>query len=172
MKVVAWLVGLAALLGSAGYLFVYIARWQWNRALFSGIALITTLLVMGIGLVLHRLGEVRDALEDRDGGASGPDTALLADLQATRPQRDQFAWLRESVEHPNVFITLLLGGGAIVSAVAWLAGKVAEGTTTPQAESKLAERMGPLAFPEQGLAPAEPGDDDPATALLRGTGGR
>ena len=32
-RVVAWMVGLAALVGSGAYVFVYIYRWEWNRAL-------------------------------------------------------------------------------------------------------------------------------------------
>ena len=31
MKKLAWLIGLAGMLSSAGYLFTYLVRWQWNR---------------------------------------------------------------------------------------------------------------------------------------------
>lgn len=167
MRVIGWLIGIVSLLGSGGYLFVYIVRWQWNRALFSGIAMITVLLVMGVAMILRRLGDLQDRLDQQPS-----DHAFRQDLQDTRPQRDHFAWLAESPNQLNVFVTVLLGGGAVASGLAWAIGKIAESTTTPQAERTLADRMGPLAFPDAGLRPgSEPGLDD-ATRLLRAPTGR
>lgn len=169
MKRLAWLIGFAGLLGSVGYLFVYIVRWQWNRALFSGIAFIAVLLVMGLAATLQRLSRIERRLsEDRGGRGGSIDTELLAELRQTRPQRDHFAWLREQTTQANVFITVLLGGGAVVSGVAWLVGRIAESTTTADREQSLAADMSPLAFPDGGLVPSDrPGLDDAAT-LLRG----
>lgn len=168
MRKLAYLIGVAAVLGSAGYLMTYVARWQWNRALFSGIALIIALLLLGLAGLARRISALEDAVRS---SAEGRDDELLADLRATRPRRQHFAWLEESLTRPNVFITLMLGGGAIVSGIAWIVGRVAEQTTTPQAEGRLARRMAPLAFPEAGLRPADDPAHGPAAALLRGPGG-
>ncbi|AXV05520.1 hypothetical protein DVS28_a0819 [Euzebya pacifica] len=170
MKKLAWLIGLAGMLGSAGYLFTYLVRWQWNRALFSGFALLAVIVVMGFAWVVQRLDRIEQSLDRarEPSGQSGMDAAFLADLQQTRPRRDHFAWLREQQEQMNVFITVLLGGGAVVSAVAWIVGRVAESTTTPSAEEGLAERMGPLAYPDGGLVPGEQPVPDDASSLLRG----
>lgn len=163
MKKLAWLIGIVGLLGSTGYLFSYVIRWQWNRALFSANAVIALLVALGIAAVLRKLGQ----LEERLDGGGQSDDHMLADLQATRPERDHFAWLRESSQQTNVFITVLLGGGVVISGIAWLVGKVAEGTTTPAAEERLAERLGPLRFPDEGLMPATDSHNDEATLLLR-----
>lgn len=168
MKKLAWLLGAVGLLGSLGYLFSYVLRWQWNRALFAGMAAVALLVALGTAAVLRKLGQ----LEDRLGDTDDVDEAVLADLRATRPQRAHFAWLRERAQHTNVFITVLLGGGVVVSGVAWVIGKLAEGTATPAAERRLADRLGPLGFPEEGLQPATDAQADAATVLLRQPTGR
>jgi hypothetical protein len=165
MKKLAWAIGGIGLLGSMGYLFSYVLRWQWNRALFSAAAMIALLVALGTAAVLRKLGQLEDRL-DGNNARNGVDP-FLDDLRATRPERDHFAWLRRSTQHTNVFITLLLGGGVVVSGIAWLVGKIAEGTTTPAAEQRLADRLGPLAFPDEGLTPATDAHNQPATVLLR-----
>jgi hypothetical protein len=168
VKKLAWILGAIGLLGSLGYLFSYIIRWQWNRALFSGLAAVALLVVLGTAAVLRKIGQLEDRIEgDAGAGAGAIDEATLADLRATRPQRDHFAWLRDRAQHTNVFITVLLGGGVVVSGVAWVIGKLAEGTATPAAEHRLAQRLGPLRFPDAGLQPATDAQADEATVLLR-----
>lgn len=164
MRRLAWVIGAISLLGSIGYLFSYVLRWQWNRALFSAAAAIALLVVLGTAAVLRKLGQLEERLDEGSGLTSDP---LLADLEATRPQRDHFAWLRDATQQTNVFITVLLGGGVVVSGIAWLVGKIAEGTTTPAAERRLADRLGDLRFPDEGLAPATDTHFDEATLLLR-----
>lgn len=164
MRRLAWILGGLGLLGSVGYLFSYVIRWQWNRALFSASAAIALLVVLGTAAVLRKLGEIEERLDD--GGGRTPDP-LVGDLEATRQPRDHFAWLRDSTHQTNVFITVLLGGGVVVSGIAWLVGRVAEGTTTPTAERRLAERLGPLRFPDEGLAPSTDTHFDEATMLLK-----
>lgn len=165
MKRIAWIVGVLGLLGSVGYLFSYVIRWQWNRALFAAAITVALLVLLGTAAVLRKLERIETAMDaDRDRLRRDP---LLEDLQATRPQRDHFAWLRERTTTPNVFITVLLGGGVVVSAIAWVVGKIGEGTTTPAAERRLVEAMDPLRFPDEGLQPSTDAQFDPATLLLR-----
>lgn len=165
MKAVAWLTGVLGLLGSAGYLFVYLARWQWNRALFSAAALIALLVALSSAYLVRRLGQLEERLEELSPRTSDP---FLRELEATRPRRDHFAWLDDLDGGTHVFITMLLGGGVLVSGVAWLVGRIAEGTTTSHAEGRLAARLGPLAFPDAGLRPPSTLRDDDAGLLLRG----
>lgn len=165
MRRLAWIIGAISLLGSIGYLFSYVVRWQWNRALFSAAAAIALLVVLGTAAVLRKLGQLEERIDE--GGGRTPNDPLLADLEASRPERDHFAWLRDATQQTNVFITVLLGGGVVVSGIAWLVGKVAEGTTTPAAERRLADRLGDLRFPDEGLAPATDAHFDEATMLLK-----
>lgn len=175
MRKLAYLIGGAALLGSFGYLITYVARWQWNRALFSGMAFIAVLTLMGFANVLERLSQLRASLDDAAGGTrpgASPRQDVLDALASTRPRRDHFEWLRESLQRPNVFITLLLGGGVIVSGIAWVVGRVAEGTTSGAAEEVLADRLEPIAYPARGIAPPDQPGATPSESLLRGRSDR
>lgn len=50
----------------------------------------------------------------------------------------------------NVFITMLVGGGVLLSGIARLADKVASRTTTPAGEVALAAQLGPIRYPRGG----------------------
>ena len=54
-RVVAWIVGLAALVGSGAYVFVYIYRWEWNRALIMLGFFVATEVALSTALVLRAL---------------------------------------------------------------------------------------------------------------------
>ncbi len=86
MKKLAWIIGIVGLLGSTGYLFSYIIRWQWNRALFSANAVVALLVVLGLAAVLRKLGQLEERL---DGAADRrPDAVRPArDPSGTRPLR-------------------------------------------------------------------------------------
>ena len=68
----------------------------------------------------------------------------------------------------NVFITFLVGGGVILSGLAWVADKVAANTSTPVGEEQLARQLGAISYPRGGLLVDEvtalaqdvPGTDD------------
>ena len=51
----------------------------------------------------------------------------------------------------NVFITFLVGGGVILSGLAWVADKVGAKTYTPAGEEKLAKQLGSISYPRGGL---------------------
>lgn len=175
MKVLAWVAGLAGLVSSGVYMFVYLARWEWNRTLFMGIVLIAAEVGLGIALVLARLARAcRSAMPQSTNG--GIDAAVLARLAETRPRHRRFAWLADELTRANVFVTMLVGGGVVVSAVAWVLDKLGSHTTTPAAERSLARRLSVFRFPPDGLmaedadllARSLPGCDDPRLRLLVG----
>lgn len=173
MKAVGWLAGLATLLGALGYMIVSLNRWEWNRALFFGLIVLIAEVGLAAALILRRLGQSRPSAHDVD-----PTT--VAALQDTRPRRpDRFAWLEPT--RMSVFITFLVGGGVLVSAIAWLVDRIAGSTTTPAGEVRLARQLGAISYPRGGLlvddvtvlAQAVPGcDDAQLRALLRRAGHR
>ena len=149
--------GVAALtvLGAGGYLFVYLYRWEFHRALIAGVIFVGAEVALAAAIIVGKL----NAAARRDGESAGPtrqaaDPAVLARIREAAPQRQHFAWLRRE-QSTNVFITVLLGGGVLVSAIAWAVEKVAGGTATPSFEENLADRLSTIAFPRDGLVAAD-----------------
>jgi hypothetical protein len=170
VKVVAWLAGLATLLTAAGYMVVSLNRWEWNRALFFGLIILIAEVGLATAMILRKLNHL-GLQQQRD-----PEVADI--IRDTRPPApDRFAWLRESTHRTNVFITFLVGGGVVLSGVAWLVDRLASNTSTPRGEAKLAALLAPISYPAGGLLVDEitvlaqdvPGEDDAQIRrLLRG----
>lgn len=170
MKAIAWLAGVVTLLVSLMYMVVSLNRWEWNRALFFGLIVLIAEVGLATALILRRLGQV----QSRD----HIDPAVLDALRQSRPPRpNRFAWLEPN--QMNVFITFLVGGGVILSGIAWLVDRIAANTATPAGEKKLAHQLGPISYPRGGLlvddvtvlAQAVPGcDDEQIRRLLRRAG--
>ncbi len=162
MKPIAWLAAACTAVGSAVYMVVSLARWEWNRALFFGVLFLITEVAMASALVLRKLNTVLEVREDRD-----PEIAEI--LRATRPARpNRFAWLDDAVRRNQVFIMFLVGGGVVLSGVAWVVDRIAGATSTPARERRLAARLTDIAYPRGGLilddttvlAQEVPGADD------------
>jgi hypothetical protein len=171
MKAIAWLAGLATLLLAAMYMIVSLNRWEWNRALFFGLIVVIAEIGLATALILRRLGRLEPRAEI--------DPAVLEALRQTRPPRpNRFEWLEPN--RTNVFITFLVGGGVILSGIAWLVDRIAANTTTPAGEEKLARQLGPISYPRGGLlvddvtvlAQAVPGCDDAQLRRLLRRAGR
>jgi hypothetical protein len=171
VKVVAWLAGVATVLTAGFYMVVSLNRWEWNRALFFGLILLIAEVALATGLVLRKLGQLTQQ-GDRD-------PMVDEIVRATRPSApDRFAWMRETNDRLGVFITFLVGGGVVLSAVAWLVDRIASSTTTPHREARLAAQLAPISYPSGGLLVDEVtalavevpgvGDDADLRRLLRG----
>jgi hypothetical protein len=144
VKIVAWLAGVMTLVFSAAYMVVSLNRWEWNRALFFGLLVLIAEVGLGIALVLRRLSR----LEHR----SAADPAVSHILRHTRPSSpNRFDWLKQPSRDLNVFITFLVGGGVVISAVAWVVDRVAARTSTPDGEQRLARQLAPISHPRGGL---------------------
>ncbi len=159
MKAIAWLAGIATLLFGAMYMVVSLNRWEWNRALFFGLIVLIAEVGLAAALILRRIGQQTTA--------NSIDPAVLAAIRDTRPARpNRFAWLEPT--RTNVFITFLVGGGVMLSGVAWVVDRISANTATPAGEEKLARQLGPISYPKGGLlvddvtvlAQAVPGCDD------------
>jgi hypothetical protein len=162
VKVIGWLAGLATLLTAAVYMVVSLNRWEWNRALFFGLIILIAEVALATALVLRKLDRL---IADHD-----VDPEVEHIIRASRPASpDRFAWLRESQNRTNVFITFLVGGGIVLSGLAWVVDKLAAQTSTPHGEAKLARSLAPIRYPTGGLVVDEatllaqdvPGEDDP-----------
>lgn len=170
MKAIAWLAGIATLAFGAIYMIVSLNRWEWNRALFFGLIVLIAEVGLATALILRRIGQNQST--------NGIDPAVLEALRRTRPPRpNRFDWLEP--KQMNVFITFLVGGGVILSGVAWIVDRVSANTTTPAGEEKLARQLGPISYPRGGLlvddttvlAQAVPGCDDAQIRRLLRRGG-
>jgi hypothetical protein len=173
VKIIVWLAGIGTLMASAVYMVVSLSRWEWNRALFFGLIFLIAEVALATGLLLRRFARLEQTSK-RD------DPAVMHILQETRPSRDRFAWMRESTGQLNVFITFLVGGGVLLSGIAWLVDRVASKTSSPAGEQRLARHLYPISYPSGGLllddvtvlAQEVPGADDYQIRQLLRRGGR
>jgi hypothetical protein len=144
MKIIAWVAGIATLLTGALYMIVSLNRWEWTRALFFGLIVVIAEIGLATAVVLRRLTQLEHA--------RAADREILDALRETRPPSpDRFAWMKESVGRTNVFITFIVGGGVILSGIAWLVDRVASNTSTPLGEERLARSLGRIGYPRGGL---------------------
>ena len=174
MKIIAWLAGIGTLLAGALYMVVSLNRWEWNRALFFGLIVLIAEVGLATGLVLRRLARLEHV-------SSRVDPAVANIIREARPPSpDRFAWLRESNHNLNVFITFLVGGGVLLSGIAWVVDRVASKSSSPAGEERLGRQLNPISYPSGGLlldditvlAQEVPGaNDDQIRQLLR-RGGR
>ncbi len=149
------LIGLIVLLASGLYFFVYLWRWEWNRALVAGVLFIAAEVGLATVVVLDRIRKL--------GVQARPET--VARIHETAPPpRDHFAWLRPRDEL-GVFVPVLMGVGAVVSAVAWVVERLARASAGPALERGLAGRLAPISWPEVGLGGRRDHDPDPVSLL-------
>jgi hypothetical protein len=174
VKTIAWLAGIGTLLGAAAYMIVSLNRWEWNRALFFGLIVLIAEVGLATALILRKLAH----MDHR----TIPDPDTLAVIRSTRPAPpDRFEWLKESARGQlSVFITFLVGGGILVSGMAWVVDKLGSKTSAPAAERQLAAKLGLISYPVGGLvvddvtvlAQDTPGADDVQIRKLLGRRGR
>lgn len=146
MRIVAWLAGIGTLLAGLIYMVLSLNRWEWNRALFFAMIVLIAEVALATGLVLRKLSAIEYSQRHP------PDPALRDILRASRPpSADRFAWLHEASNRTSVFITFLVGGGIILSGVAWVMDRVASKTTTPVGEQRLTRQLGSISYPRGGL---------------------
>ena len=146
---IAWLIAILTLAASGTYVFVYLYRWEWNRALTAGIIFIATEVAVFGALILDRLRTGRDAAtrssRSANRGGLGPASAGEA------PPKDHFAWLAESSSRLSVFIPVLLGAGILLSGIAWLVERISRAAARPGLEWRMAEQFDALALPKEPL---------------------
>ena len=172
MKKLAWFMLVAVTLVAGVYVFRHLARWEWHRAMFAGMVMLAGELAL-VGAIVVRAIRRAAAASRSDSAVDG---RVLARLQETRPPSERvFAWLKPDDGQMHVFVSILLGGGVLVSAAAWLIDKTAKATGSGGLERGLAQRLSELQLPEDGfvvddriLLGAGRGVDDHGLRLLLG----
>jgi hypothetical protein len=138
-----------ALLFSGVYMFVYLYRWEWNRALMAGVIFIAAEIAIGVAAVLERVKAIEKRLSEPDANQR----RVLERIEESGPEpKARFSWLEEKSGELNVFIPVLLGTGVVVSGIAWLVERVAGATGKPALERNLAARLAPISLPAGALA--------------------
>lgn len=147
MKKVPAIIMVLTLIASGAYIAIYLDRWEWTRALFITMIFVIAEIALVGWLVIQRLQRIEARFEVRDQRDEVFDEGVLLRIRQTRPEYDRFAWLRESMHRTNVFITMVVGGGVVLSGLAWVVDKVAGGTVTANREQQLARQLHRIAFP-------------------------
>lgn len=161
--------GLVVLVAAGTYFFVYLWRWEWNRAVVAGILFLAAEIGLATASLLDRLRALASGSPRQAAGPANPanpanpatpptaDPAVLAHLRDTAPPpRDHFAWLSPRSGQTGVFVPVLMGMGVVVSALAWVVERLARSTAKPVLERRLATRLSPLSWPSAGLVPHQP----------------
>ena len=149
------LAALVVVMAAAGwYVFVYLYRWEWNRAVVAGVIFLAAEIALLGAVVIGRLTTLSRRV---DGLHQAPDERVLRRLRDHAPEPAKpFAWLERS--QTNVFVPVLLGAGVVLSGLAWLVDRIARLTAVPTMERGLARRLTTLQPPPEGLLGAAPVD--------------
>jgi hypothetical protein len=167
--------GLGLVLGSVvlvvagAYLLIYLYRWEWNRAIVSGLFFLSALVTLSTMVILRSLRTMAERLDQLEAAATREQATrrLIAGLNADRARR-HFAWLSDRSSQLSVFIPVLIGAGALLSGVTYLLERVASalaGTTIDRRTARLLAPdlpLGPARTPTRTLrAAAVPPATDP-----------
>lgn len=139
---------LGVVIGASGvYLFVYLYRWEWNRALIAGVILVIAEIALVSALLMEKLNSLDRRLRDLEGGRDDS----LESIKRTAPaSRSRFKWLAGDGDL-QVFVPVLMGAGVLFAGIAWAVERFARFTARPALEQGLALRLRPLALPEGSL---------------------
>lgn len=160
---------IVVLVVSGTYLLLYLYRWEWNRAVVSGVFFIAALVTFSTAMVLRALGRLTERVEAVEHARAARDRAVrdvagsIGEANADAATRRRFSWLERPPDGPAVFVPVLLGTGVLLSFAAWvlerLAGALAGGPldrkTAVLLDPDLPLGTGPLRRPARGVeAPA------------------
>lgn len=146
MRRLAYLFGGAAAVGAGVYFVVYLYRWQWQRAILSGVLLlIVGVLLLGL-VLLGRLARIEERI--RESERRQQDALARLRQTHTRELGDRFRWLEDPASRTYVFVPVLLITGVVLSGIAWLVQRIASVTARPAAERHLAGRLAVLTSPD------------------------
>ncbi|WP_200305143.1 hypothetical protein [Streptomyces adelaidensis] len=183
MRKLVYLFGGAAAVGSGAYLVVYLYRWQWQRAILSGVLLlIVGMMLLGI-VLLGRLARIEERIRESDRRQEDALARLRQTQTQTQRQRqrqrqrqttqaqepgDRFRWLEDPANRTYVFVPVLMVTGVVLAGIAWLVQRIASATARPTAERRLAGQLSVLTAPD----PAPDTDLEDARPLGGGSRGR
>jgi hypothetical protein len=149
------LLTVVVLVVSGCYLLVYLYRWEWNRALISGLFFLAAEVAF-VGSTIR--ADIRALVTRSDALEATAQRRLHAALGApdARPARP-FRWLEETAENgTGVFVPVLLGAGVILSALAFVVERVAGVVAHSTMDRSSARRLVDLEPPAHGLLATRP----------------
>ncbi|MDX3133539.1 hypothetical protein PV367_28030 [Streptomyces europaeiscabiei] len=168
MRRLAYLFGGAAAVGAGVYFVVYLYRWQWQRAILSGVLLlIVGVLLLGI-VLLGRLARIEERILESERRQQDALARLRQTRTHTQERSDRFRWLEDPASRTYVFVPVLMVTGVVLSGIAWLVQRIASVTARPTAERRLAGQLAVLTAPD----PAPDADLEDAAPLGGGIPGR
>jgi hypothetical protein len=149
---------LLVMLLAGWYVFVYLYRWEWNRAVVAGIIFLAAEIGLLGAALFDRLGKLGARIDEIGGRRGVVDERVLHQLRTNAPDPlKPFAWLDGT--RSNVFVPVLLGAGAVLSGLAWVVDRIARLTAAPAMEKTLARKLTSLHPRPGGLlgdAPIDP----------------
>jgi hypothetical protein len=172
LRAIGQLLGAVVLVVSGAYLLVYLYRWEWNRAIVSGIFFLAALITLSTMLVLRAVRQATDHLDRLSARAAREDATrtILGQVNADHARR-HFAWLEGRHSRLSVFIPVLLGAGAMLSGVTYLLERTASAIAGATIDRRTARLLAPdlplgppRAMPRSTFAPTP---DRPRDPLLR-----
>lgn len=115
---------LVVLVVSGVYMIVDLARWEWNRAIISGLFFVASLVIVSTFVVMRAIQRLGRRL---DGLAAASHTEVRAVLRSSndRAAARHFEWLDQPPNRLSVFVPVLLGAGVILSALAYIIERIA-----------------------------------------------
>jgi hypothetical protein len=152
-----------ALVWSGAYVFVYLYRWEWNRAIVSGIVFVASEVAL-LGWLLN--GKL-NRIERRDDAERA--RRIRARMMEARAERSHvFDWLDPRRQQASVFLPILMGTGLVLSGLAWAVEKLAKATAGRATDASIASSLSRMLPPANGFL------DDSGDPLrdLRGPAGR
>lgn len=151
MRTLRYAILMAAVVASGIYLFVYLFRWEWHRALVAGVLFVGAEIALASAAILDRLRSIENRITAGAGAAPAAapaDPETIDRLREAQPEaRTSFDWLTRQGGEMSVFVPLLLGAGVVLSGLAWVVERLARVTAGPVMERGLALRLAPLSLP-------------------------
>jgi hypothetical protein len=152
----------SVLAGAGSYLLVYLYRWEWNRALISGLFfMIAEVALVGV-LLARRLSSIERRLDERG------TTPITGAPPAHPSDAPTFPWLQPG--SLGVFVPVLLGVGAILSVLAYAVERLGAATARG---ARIDGRLAAIALPGTDLQgrPAAPSTRPASGPTSRPRGG-
>lgn len=133
---------LVVLVVSGVYMIVDLARWEWNRAIISGLFFVASLVIVSTFVVMRaiqRLGARLDRL------AATSRSEVRAVLRSSNDQvaSRHFEWLDQPPDRLGVFVPVLLGAGVILSALAYVIERIAGAFAGATLDRRTASAIAP-----------------------------
>ncbi|MGE0877493.1 MAG: hypothetical protein AB7L13_06130 [Acidimicrobiia bacterium] len=142
------LVTLLVLVSSGAYMVIYLYRWEWNRALISGLLFVAAETTWVGVAIMRRLRAIEDRLDRMAVTSSSPRPARTPATSAPAALQ----WLDPT--RLNVFIPVLMGAGALLSAAAYVVERVSRMVAAPSRSDTAG--LGRLGVPNDDGTPVAP----------------